>query len=163
MAKIVNVRYNEERKLLLAVTLAGVGVTGLSVKLNIQQLSDSYWWDGDSWEAAAVELDMVERDDVDQKGVYEFDFTPPNDSDSYVLHAYIAAGPNAFDSYEVWETTPQHADIKLIQGHEALVTEVGEGSWYLNVYLDGLVATLIKNLKELMKTLWRTKKGRIKV
>lgn len=172
MAQKIYVRFGEERKLILAITSAGVGVTGLSVKLNIQQLSDSYWWDGDSWEEDAVELDMTERDSTNQKGIYTYNFTPSNDMDRYLLHAYIAAGPNAFDAYEEWDTNYQQVDVCKIKNNEASVSVVGENN-YLDVNLvgilgenaqglSGIITNLRGNLRRLMDNLRRTQRTKVK-
>jgi hypothetical protein len=98
----MNTRYanlNLEARVPIIITEAGVGKTGLAVKLNIQRVDNGQWWSGSGWQDNSYELSATERNSTDQKGYYEYAFTPAL-STIYIIHSYITAGNYAFDSYE---------------------------------------------------------------
>jgi Cu/Ag efflux protein CusF len=53
-------------------------VTGATVSVSIERVSDGYYWNGTAFQAAYVALDMTERSgNAHKEGEYIYNFTPP--------------------------------------------------------------------------------------
>lgn len=81
-------------------TRRGVGLTGLSIKLLIKRLSDSYYWSGSEWAESETELSMSQFDPLLYPGLYIYN-GPIVANDAYVARSYISSGENEFTQSEI--------------------------------------------------------------
>lgn len=68
-----------DRLIVQALDLLGTGVTGASLTISIQDISDNFWYNGVTFVAGFSTNAMAELDATNLPGVYFLDFTSPRD------------------------------------------------------------------------------------